>query len=110
MASSFQPRNVRLRMMTFLELLRVNPQPEIVAPALPRIVLFDATRSMPEQEIVPDTRITDALLELSALDNADELVTVVLDALPPPVVPPFCVAQPTRPVCGGVVVPPSLTI
>ena len=39
-----------------------------------------------------------------ALVRAEALVTVVGAALPPPVVPPFWVAQPTRPVragCGG---------
>src|SRR5687767_11667927 len=99
-ASSSQPRKVRLRMMTLRSPLMLKPQPEIVAPELPRIVLFERTRSMPEQEIVPDTRITAALVEASAVVSADALVTVVVAALPPPVVPPFWVPQPTRPVCG----------
>ncbi|MFJ6164512.1 hypothetical protein ACIQH6_05280 [Micromonospora orduensis] len=58
---------------------------------------------MPEQEMVPDTRITAAPVAFSALVSAEALVTVVVAALPPPVVPPFWVAQPTRPVCGGLV-------
>src|SRR6185369_16219329 len=97
-ASSSQPRKLRLRMMTLRSPLMLKPQPAIVAPAFPMIVLFERTRSMPEQEIVPDTRITAALVEPSALVSADALVTVVVAALPPPVVPPFWVAQPTRPV------------
>ncbi|MGC4746378.1 hypothetical protein ACLQ28_12025 [Micromonospora sp. DT201] len=59
---------------------------------------------MPEQEMVPDTRITAAPVALRALVSAEALVTVVVAALPPPVVPPFWVAQPTRPVCGGLFV------
>src|SRR5215510_468056 len=58
MASSSQSRNVRLRSP-----LTLKPQPTIVAPLLPRIVLLERTRSMPEHEIVPETRITDALVE-----------------------------------------------
>ena len=57
---------------------------------------------MPEQEIVPDTRTTGADPD-SALVSAEALVTVVVGPEPPPVVPPFCDAQPTRPVAGGVV-------
>jgi hypothetical protein len=74
--------------------------------------LSDATRSIPEHEIVPDTRMTAGPLRDSALDRAEALVAVVAAALPPPVVPPPCVAHPTRPVPdggvvgGGVVVPP----
>src|SRR4029079_14581657 len=101
MASSSQSRNVMLRMMTLRSPLMLNPQPTIVAPELPRIVLFERTRSMPEHEIVPEIRITDALDEPTAVVSALALVTVVVAALPPPVVPPFWVAQPTRPVCGG---------
>jgi len=56
---------------------------------------------MPEHEMVPEIRITDALVAPSAVVSALALVTVVVGALPPPVVPPFWVAQPTRPVCGG---------
>src|SRR5690606_2931430 len=85
-------------MMTLRLPLMVNPQPEIVAPELPRMVVFDRTRIMPEHEIVPETRITFALSLLTAELSADALVTVVAGAFPPPVVPPFCVAQPTRPV------------
>jgi hypothetical protein len=96
MASSFHPRNVMLRMMTLRSPLMFSPHPAMVAPALPMIVLWDRTRSMPEQEMVPDTRITAALLEPSAVVSADAEVTVVVAALPPPVVPPFWVAQPTR--------------
>jgi hypothetical protein len=44
---------------------------------------------MPEQEIVPDTRMTAAELEPTAEVRAEALVTVVVAALPPPVVPPF---------------------
>jgi hypothetical protein len=98
MASSSQSRNVMLRMMTLRSPLMLNPQPTTVAPELPRIVLFERTRSMPEHEIVPEIRITDALVAPSAEVSADALVTVVTAALPPPVVPPFWVAQPTRPV------------
>ncbi|WP_327699172.1 hypothetical protein [Streptomyces sp. NBC_00459] len=52
--------------------------------------------SIPEQLIVPETRITDALPDEIALLSADALLTVTVEALPPPVVPPPCVAQPTR--------------
>jgi hypothetical protein len=44
---------------------------------------------MPEQEMVPDTRMTAAELEPTVVVRADALVTVVVTALPPPVVPPF---------------------
>ncbi|MFC6087617.1 hypothetical protein, partial [Sphaerisporangium aureirubrum] len=67
-------------------------------------LLLDATRSMPEQLIVPDTRITPLPDAVSALVSAEELVTVVAEALPPPVVPPPCVAHPTSPPGGGPVV------
>ena len=96
MASSFQLRKLMLRMITLLLPLTFSPQPAIVAPALPMIVLFERTRIMPEQEIVPDTRMTAAELEPAAVVSAEALVTVVVAALPPPVVPPFWVAQPTR--------------
>src|SRR4026209_366047 len=59
-ASSFQSRNVRLRMMTFAASLTLTPQPTIVAPELPRTDLLEATRSMPEQEMVPETRMVAA--------------------------------------------------
>src|SRR3954464_11894078 len=87
-------------MITLAAPLIVNPQPTIEAPGLPRIVLFDCTRSMPEHAMLPEIRITAALLDEIALVRADALVTVVAGALPPPGVPPFCVAQPARPVCG----------
>ncbi|MEV6799154.1 hypothetical protein AB0M91_12535 [Micromonospora rifamycinica] len=61
---------------------------------------MDRTRSMPEQLMVPETRITAAPVAFNALVSAEAVVTVVAPALPPPVVPPFWVAQPTRPVCG----------
>ena len=79
-ASSSQSRNDRLRMMTLRSPLMVKPQPAIVAPELPRIVLFERTRSMPEHEMVPETRITAAPVEPSALVSAEALVTVVADA------------------------------
>src|SRR5689334_5761714 len=83
-------------MITLRSPLILRPQPTIVAPALPMTVLLDRTRSMPEQEMVPETRMTAAELEPSAVVSAEALVTVVVPALPPPVVPPFWVAQPTR--------------
>src|SRR5262245_38096978 len=89
-ASSFQSRKLRLRMMTLRSPVMLKPQPAMVAPELPMIVLLEATRSMPEQEIVPDTRITAALDAERALVRADAVVTVVAEAPPPPVVPPFC--------------------
>ncbi len=102
MASSFQLRKLMLRMITFRLPLMLKPQPEIVADEpTPRMLLLLPTLSMPEQLIVPDTRITAALDELTAERSADSLVTVVEEALPPPVVPPFWVAQPTRPVGTG---------
>src|SRR5262245_4349475 len=73
-ASSFQFRKFRLRMMTLRSPLTLNPQPAIVAPELPMTVLLERTRNMPEQEIVPDTRITAALDEPSALVRAEALV------------------------------------
>jgi hypothetical protein len=100
-ASSFQPRKVMLRMITLRSPLMFSPQPAMVAPALPMMVLFDRTRSMPEQEMVPETRMTAAELEPSAVVSAEALVTVVVAALPPPVVPPFWVAQPTRSVIAA---------
>ncbi|GLY47073.1 hypothetical protein Lesp01_07290 [Lentzea sp. NBRC 102530] len=63
----------------------------------PSIVLFDATFVMLGNEMVPDTRITAALDDFAAATNADAVVTVIGEALPPPVVPPPCVAQPTSP-------------
>src|SRR4051812_27555889 len=81
-ASSFQSRNVMLRMITLRSPLTFSPQPTIVAPALPMMVLFDRTRSMPEHEMVPDTRMTAAELEPTAVVNAEALVTVVVAALP----------------------------
>src|SRR5689334_9521501 len=100
-ASSFQPRNVMLRMITLRSPLMFRPQPAIVAPALPMMVLFDRTRSMPEQEMVPETRMTAAELEAAGEVRAEALVTVVVAALPPPVVPPFWVPQPTRSVMAA---------
>ena len=76
----------------------LNPQPTMVAPGLPRIVLLEVTLSIPEQEIVPDTRMTAAPLADSALVSPEALLTGTVAALPPPVVPPPWVAQPTRPV------------
>ena len=49
MASSSQPRNDRFRMMTLRSPLMLKPHPEMVAPELPMMVLFERTRSMPEQ-------------------------------------------------------------
>ena len=102
-ASSSQSSNVRLRTITFFAFLMFRPQPTILAPLAPRIVLFDPIASIPEHEIVPETRTTAAPVPDAALTSADELVTVVAAADPPPVVPPFCDAHPTRPVAGGVV-------
>jgi hypothetical protein len=82
--------------MTFRSPLMFRPHPAMVAPALPMMVLFERTRSMPEQEIVPDTRMTAGALAPTAAVRADALLTVVVAAEPPPVVPPFRVAQPTR--------------
>ncbi|GAA3256874.1 hypothetical protein GCM10020216_094270 [Nonomuraea helvata] len=82
-------------MMTLDALETLNPQPAITAPELPMTVLFEATRSMPEQEIVPDTLITAVEPDDRALDRAEDELTVVGDVLPPPVVPPPCVAHPT---------------
>ena len=92
-----------LRTMTFFAFLMFRPQPTILAPLAPTIVLFDPIASIPEHEIVPETRTTAEPVPEAALTSADELVTVVADAEPPPLVPPFCDAQPTRPVAGGVV-------
>src|SRR5688572_17916557 len=79
MASSSQPRKVMLRMMTFEASETLRPQPEMVAPELPRMLLLEPTRSMPEQEIVPETRITAAFVPEIALVSADALVTVVVE-------------------------------
>src|SRR5688572_13632070 len=106
MASSSQPRNVMLRIITLLALDTFRPQPEIVAPELPRIDLFEPTVIMPEHEIVPEMRTTLAVVPETALASADELVTVVAEALPPPEVPPPWVAQPTRPVAPPPPPPP----
>jgi hypothetical protein len=95
-ASSSQSRKLRLRMMTLRSPLMFRPQPAIVAPALPMMVLLERTRSMPEQEMVPETRMTAALAEPTAVVSASALVTVVAAAPPPPLVPPFWVPQPTR--------------
>src|SRR5688572_17419230 len=100
-ASSSQSRKLTLRTMTLDASLMLSPHPAIVAPALPRMDLFDATRSMPEQEMVPETRITAGPDADSALVSAEALLTVVGEALPPPVVPPPWVPQPTRPPGGG---------
>ncbi|BBH71644.1 hypothetical protein ACTI_83290 [Actinoplanes sp. OR16] len=66
------------------------------------IVLLERTRSMPLQEMVPETRMFAAAVEARAVVSADALVTVVVAADPPPVVPPFCVAHPTRSVMAYV--------
>src|SRR5687767_9217147 len=87
-------------MMTFFDPLRVRPQPEIVTPDAPRIVLFDPTLIIPEQENELVTRTTEAFVPLTAEASADELPTLTDELLPPPVVPPFWVAQPTRPLGG----------
>src|SRR5690349_10383011 len=75
-ASSSQSRKDRFWITTFLEPLKVRPQPSIVAPELPRMDLFDPTLSMPEQEMVPETRITAAVVPLIAELSADAEVTV----------------------------------
>src|SRR5262245_44264938 len=117
-ASSFHPEKVMFRMMTLLALETLSPHPVSAAPALPRIDLFEPTVIMPEQEMLPEIRTTRAVVPETALDSAEELVTVVAAALPPPVVPPPWVAQPTRPVLlppppppgvVGVVPPPEPT-
>ncbi|GAA4971846.1 hypothetical protein GCM10023334_096520 [Nonomuraea thailandensis] len=82
-------------MMTFDACDTLKPHPEMVAPELPMTVLFEVTRSMPEQEIVPETLITAAEPDDRALVRAEAEETVVAGTLPPPVVPPPCVAQPT---------------
>ncbi|MCG5216387.1 hypothetical protein [Streptosporangium sp. KLBMP 9127] len=58
---------------------------------------MDPTRSISEQEMLPETRITAGFVPAAAVTNAEALVTVVAEALPPPVVPPPCVAQPVGP-------------
>ena len=66
-----------------------RPCPVIVADEpTPSMVLFEATFVMLDSEIVPDTRITAAPDAFAAATNADAVVTVTGDALPPPVVPP----------------------
>jgi hypothetical protein len=97
-ASSSQSRKEMSRMMTLLALETFRPHPAMVAPELPRMVLSEPTVIIPEQEIVPEMRTTRAVVPETALDRAEELVTVVVAADPPPVVPPPWVAQPTRPV------------
>jgi len=72
-------------------------------PALPRMLLFEPTRIMPEHEIVPEMRMTAALVPETALVSEEALFTVTAEALPPPVVPPPWVAQPT----SRLVAPPS---
>ena len=102
-ASSFQFRNVMLRMMTFDASETLRPQPEMTAPELPRMLLFEPTRIMPEHEIVPEMRMTAALVPETALVSEEALFTVTAEALPPPAVPPPWVAQST----SRLVAPPS---
>src|SRR3712207_4495537 len=97
MASSDQSRKLMFRTITVAALAMFSPPPVIAAPEpTPIRVLFEATFCMPEIEIVPDTRMTAGLDDCMAEISADELVTVTGDALPPPVVPPPCVAHPAR--------------
>src|SRR5690242_5438896 len=93
--SSSAFRKTRLRMMTLLTLLRLSPPPLSPEPEpTPRIDLFELTLSMPDSEIMPDTRMICRLLDCSALSSADALVTVTVAPPAPPVVPPFWLAQP----------------
>jgi hypothetical protein len=66
-------------------------------PDAPSMVVFEPTRISPLQERFPCTRTTFAVSFDTALVSADAEVTVTADALPPPVTPPFCDAQPTTP-------------
>src|SRR5215475_13064096 len=86
----------RLRTMTLLTSLMPRPHP--VRPELeptPMIVLFDATLTSLAQVKLPLTRTVCCVLEDAALVSAERLVTVTVGPLPPPVVPPACVDQPS---------------
>src|SRR5690606_36832681 len=85
--------NLRLRMMTFLFFLILMPplvRPEL-APT-PRMDLLLPTSNTPHPLRMPETLITADAVPLTAAFNALQLVTVTEPALPPPAVPPFCVA------------------
>src|SRR5215475_1419042 len=86
----------KLRTMTLLTLFRPRPQP--VKPELaptPMIVLLDETLISLEHEKLPLTRTVCCVLDDAALVRADTLVTVTVGPLPPPVVPPDWVDQPS---------------
>ncbi|WP_410576801.1 hypothetical protein [Amycolatopsis sp. lyj-108] len=57
---------------------------------------------MPEQEMVPETRTTAAVVPLIAELNADAEVAVIGGAAPPPWVPPFWLAQPIGAACAEI--------
>lgn len=81
------PTTLMLRRITFLEpSIWMWPLMVALPPQTPMIVLFEPTVTLPE--MVPLTMITRAVVPLAALLKALTDVTVVLDAVPPPVVPP----------------------
>src|SRR5215470_3902456 len=87
-----------LRTMSLLTPLMFRPQPVRPEPdPTPRTVLLDVSRTSSEQVKLPLTRMVSAPLAAASVVSADRLVTVTVGPLPPPVVPPFIVAQPTRP-------------
>src|SRR5919197_1789563 len=99
-ASTFEIR--RFRTITLWTSRRLKPQPVSPEPEpTPRMVLSEATRTSAEQVKLPLTRMTFGPAAATAVLSWSSEVTVIGAALPPPVVPPFWVAQPTRPVVGG---------
>src|SRR5678815_5257556 len=94
------PTILRFFMMMFFEPC-IWMWPLIVAepPQAPTMVLFDPTVTLPE--MVPLTTMTRAVDPPAALLRELSDVTVVDDAVPPPVVPPPCVAHPIMPAVSG---------
>ena len=70
-----------------------------VPPQAPRIVLFEPIVMSPE--MVPLTTMTRAVVPPAAELSALALVTVVDEAVPPPVVDPPCIAQPKAALSSG---------
>lgn len=85
-----------LRRMTLLQFLMSKP-PMRVAPGSPKMVLLEetATRVLTSTPMVPCTMMTLEPAEEAWDWRAARLVTVTGAVLPPPVVPPFWVHQPT---------------
>jgi hypothetical protein len=90
------PFTIMLRRMTLLAFFTSKP-PFRVAPGRPKMVLLEetTTRVPTPEPMVPETMMTLEPEEEAWVCRSEILVTVTGVAFPPPVVPPFWVAQPT---------------